>query len=95
MYFILTYHFTNNYLEDRKPYRAAHFEYLQPYIASGQLLLGGATATPADRGVLIFHVSDRSVVQSFAADDPYIVHSVVTDYCIHKWTVVAGSLYNS
>jgi len=95
MYYILTYHFTTDYLEARQPYRAAHFEHLQPYIGGGQLLLGGATASPADRGVLIFHVSDPSILQTFIDSDPYVVNGVVTDYSVQEWTVVAGSLYTA
>ena len=95
MYFILTYHFVDNYLKARSPYRAAHFDHLTPHITDGSLLLGGATAEPADKGILIFKSESKEAVVAFAKSDPYVLQGIVATYEVQPWTVVAGALHHT
>jgi|GEM_PF-440161 len=90
---ILTYTFVENYLELRTPHRQSHFEYLQPYADSKLLLLGGATADPADKGVLIFDQMSIAEIEEFVKGDPYFSNGLIQEYSIQQWNIVIGSLY--
>ncbi len=90
-YYILTYNFVENYLEKRTPYRKDHFEVANDAVAAGNLLLGGATEGPGEKGVLIFRVNDIAQVEAFAKQDPYVKNGIVTSYDIKEWNVVLGS----
>ncbi|WP_298348995.1 YciI-like protein [uncultured Dokdonia sp.] len=91
-YYILTYTFIENYLEKRTPYRKDHFEVAKAAVAAGSLLLGGATEDPGETGVLIFQVKDKSQVETFAAQDPYVKNGIVSSWEIKEWNVVLGSM---
>jgi uncharacterized protein YciI len=39
---------------------------------------------------LIFRVKDKSVVEHFATNDPYVKAGVVTGWKVRPWTVVVG-----
>ena len=90
-YYILTYTFAENYLEKRTPYRKDHFEVAKAAVAAGDLLLGGATEGPGETGVLIFQVKEKSQVEAFAKQDPYVKNGIVISYDIKEWNVVLGS----
>lgn len=91
---ILTYHFDNEYLKIRQPYRNQHFNYITPYLDSGALLLGGATEASPPKGVLIFKGVSIQEIENFAKNDPYIINKVAVSFSIVQWNVVAGSLFN-
>ena len=90
-YYLLFYRTAPDYLEARKPYREAHFEHAQAAMHRGELLLGGAYAGPADGAALVFRTADKSCVEIFAQQDPYVIHRVVTDWEVREWTVVLGT----
>jgi len=90
-YYILTYTFVENYLDKRTPYRKDHFEVAKAAVAAGDLLLGGATEGPGETGVLIFQVKEKSQVEAFAKQDPYVKNGIVISYDIKEWNVVLGS----
>jgi len=46
---------------------------------------------PADRALLVFRVPDRSIVEDFARNDPYVTNGLVTRWEIRPWTVVIGN----
>ncbi len=93
MYLILFYHYIENYLEKRTPYRADHFKHLQGYIEREELRLAGAFADPADSAALIFRVDNKDIIENFVKNDPYFINGLITGYSIREWTVVAGSDY--
>lgn len=43
-----------------------------------------------DGALLIFEVSDRTVVEAFARDDPYVTNRLVGSWTVRPWTVVVG-----
>lgn len=92
MIHILTYHFVDDYINTRTPYRMKHFNHLKPYIDRKELLLGGATEADSPEGILIFDKLSKEEIKSFADSDPYIVNKVATSYNVVKWNAVAGSL---
>lgn len=91
-YYALFYQTTEDYLERRKPHRPAHFEYLTPYFDRDQLLLGGAFEDTSDGALLIFRVDDKSEIEKFAQNDPYVVNGVVTGWEIKKWNVAISKI---
>ena len=87
-YFVLIYYVAVDYVERRIPYRAEHLHLAREAQKRGDLILGGALADPVDRALLIFRCSDRSVVEEFVANDPYVSNGLVMRWEIRPWTVV-------
>ncbi len=90
MYYILLYDLVDNYVERRAPLRDAHLGLAREAHARGELLLAGAFADPVDGAALVFTTEDRTVVERFAAADPYVKAGLVTDWRIRRWNVVIG-----
>lgn len=89
---IVTYTFVEDYLTKRTPFRKAHFEYLKTFVERGELILGGATANPADKGIIVYDKLSAVEVKEIILSDPYYIHGIVVSYTIQEWTVVLGSL---
>jgi len=89
-YYLLEYVLVEDYLARRGGWREAHLVLAQDASRRGDLVLAGALAEPPDRAVLIWRTGDRSVVERFAADDPYVRNGLVTSWSIRLWTVVIG-----
>jgi uncharacterized protein YciI len=94
-YFALTYHTVENYAERRLPFRQQHLEKAEAAAARGELLLGGAFTHPVDTALLIFRAPDRSLVEEFARNDPYVVNGLVSSWEVREWTVVVGSAHDA
>lgn len=93
LYFALIYHTVDDYVERRAAYREEHLKLATAAKSRGVLLLAGAFADPVDSALLIFRASDRSVVEEFARNDPYVVNGLVSRWEIRDWNVVVGSAY--
>ena len=87
---VLLYTYTEDAVEKRKPFRAAHLDAANAAVERGELLLGGALADPVDGGMLIF--TGDAAVEAFAESDPYVLNGVVTDWTVREWSAVAGLL---
>lgn len=87
---LLIYTYTEDAVDKRAPYRAAHLALALESEQLGELLLGGALAEPVDGGVLAF--AGRAVAENFARADPYVLNGIVVDWTVREWTVVVGSL---
>ncbi|MEL7339059.1 MAG: YciI-like protein [Bacteroidota bacterium] len=92
MYFVLFYETTEGFLDKRKAYRASHLTHAQQAAERGHLLLAGALEDPADKAVLLFQVEDKSQVETFAQNDPYVQQGLITKWEIRPWRVMLGSL---
>ena len=90
MHFLMFYDYAPDYLERRSAFRDAHLQRAWQAEARGELVLGGALADPADRGVLLFQCDSADIPASFAKDDPYVQNGIVTAYSIRPWTTVVG-----
>jgi heme-degrading monooxygenase HmoA len=55
------------------------------------LLLAGAFDDPVDRALLVFRVDDKSKVEEFARNDPYVVNGLVKKWEVRCWKVVVGN----
>jgi len=87
---LLEYTLADDYLERRTPLREEHLALARAAHDRGDLLLAGALAEPADRAVLVWATDDRSVVTTFAEQDPYVREGLVTAWTVRPWTVVIG-----
>jgi uncharacterized protein len=90
-YFALLYDVVDDFVTRRQPYRAEHLSLALAAHARGELVLAGAFAEPVDGALLVFHVSDRSVAESFARGDPYVRAGLVKRWTVRPWSVVIGA----
>jgi len=90
-YYIMLYYLVDDYLTRRAPLRDEHLRVAREAHQRGELMLAGALSEPADRAVLVFRVSYRSVMEEFAKKDPYVINGLVARWEIRPWTVVIGS----
>ena len=90
MHFALFYYVVSDFVSRRSPYREDHLRLAQAAHARGELLLAGALTDPADRALLVFRVANRSIVEDFVRNDPYVTNGLVTRWEIRPWAVVIG-----
>jgi uncharacterized protein YciI len=90
-YFAVFYDVIDDFVARRAAFREKHLRRVSESYASGELLLGGALADPADRALLIFHAHDKGVVESFIHNDPYVTNGLVKKWEIRPWNVVSGN----
>jgi uncharacterized protein YciI len=89
-YYALIYYVVDDYVARRAMYRDEHLRLAREAHGRGELLLGGAFANPADRALLVFRTADRSVVEEFVRNDPYVIAGLVTRWEVRPWNVVIG-----
>jgi uncharacterized protein len=89
-YYLLEYVLIDDYLARRTAFREEHLALAREARRHGNLILAGALAEPPDRAVLIWRTTDRSVIERFIDDDPYVRHGLVTSWTIRPWNVVIG-----
>ena len=90
-YYVLLYYVVDNFVARRAEYREDHLRLVREAHSRGELLLGGALADPADRALLVFRAADRSIVEDFVRNDPYVIHGLVPRWEVRPWTVVIGN----
>src|SRR5262249_32608070 len=89
-YYALFYEVVSDFVSRRTAHREEHLRLAREAHARGDLLLAGALTEPADRALLVFRTGDRSVVEAFARNDPYVVRGLVTRWEVRSWAVVVG-----
>src|SRR5438132_1571988 len=90
-YYALFYHVVDDFVARRSAFREEHLRLAQEAHRRGELLLAGALTDPADRALLVFRAPDRSVVEEFARNDPYVTRGLVTRWEVRSWAVVIGT----
>ncbi|MFA6456311.1 MAG: YciI-like protein [Bacteroidota bacterium] len=90
-YYVLLYHLVPDYVTRRTQFREEHLCLANEAVSRGELLLGGAFSDPADISLLIFRVSNPTVIEHFVKKDPYYRNGIVEKFEIRPWTVVVGS----
>lgn len=90
-FFILHYKYVENYLEARRPYREAHMELARTAARDGLLRYGGAIEGPPWEALIVFDTDDRARVDAFVGQDPFVQHSVVSEYRIARWPIAVGA----
>jgi uncharacterized protein len=89
-YYVLIYDLVEDYVARRGAFRDDHLKLARESNARGELQLAGAFAAPPDKALLVFHVEDRSLPESFARNDPYVINGLVKRWEVRAWTVVIG-----
>jgi uncharacterized protein YciI len=87
-YYLLEYALVDDYVARRAAFREAHLALAREAHRRGHLILAGALAEPTDRAVLVWRTDDRSILERFIDDDPYVHNGLVTSWTIRPWTVV-------
>ena len=91
MHYLLFYSYVPDVLEKRPRFRGAHLAHARAAQARGELILAGAFADPVDGAALFFAAASRTVVERFAAEDPYVTGGLVTKWIVREWTTVVGA----
>lgn len=90
MHYLLTLHYTTDYLERRGAFRKQHLAQAWAAQERGQLLLAGAVGDPPDRGVFVFDCDNVAPMDAFVQADPYFQNGLVARYEIQPWNTVVG-----
>jgi uncharacterized protein len=90
-YYLLIYHVVDDYVLRRAPYREEHIQLARDAYARGELILGGALADPVDQAILVFRSPDKSAIEEFVGNDPYVKNGLVRRWEIRLWSVVIGN----
>jgi uncharacterized protein YciI len=89
-YYTLIYELVADYLARRAEFRDEHLRLAREAHARGEVVMAGAFADPTDKALLVFRSNDRSVAESFARKDPYVLNGLVERWEVRPWTVVIG-----
>jgi uncharacterized protein YciI len=93
MYYLLFYEKVPDGAERAQPLEATHLAYVQAAADSGELVLAGSLADPANGdAVLLFQSASPVTAERFAAGDPYVVHGIVHRWRVRAWQTVVGAL---
>ncbi|HEX6137541.1 MAG TPA: YciI-like protein [Casimicrobiaceae bacterium] len=92
MHYLLFYDFVPNYLDRRPAYRAEHLKLAWEAHAKDGLVLAGAFAEPADRGMFLFEGASPDAAKRFANADPYVRNGLVKRWEVRSWTTVVGAM---
>jgi uncharacterized protein YciI/heme-degrading monooxygenase HmoA len=90
-YYALFYELVDDMVNRRVPFREEHLRLARESRERGDLVFGGALAEPVDRALLVFHVDDKSKVESFARKDPYVLNGLAKKWEVRPWNVVVGN----
>lgn len=90
-YYALIYHLANDYMERRTKFREEHLKLAKELNEKGEMILAGAFSDPPDKALLIFRVADKSIIEDFVKNDPYVKNGLIAKWEIRPWTVVIGN----
>ena len=90
-YYALFYELVDDMVNRRVPFREEHLRLARESRERSELVLAGALAEPVDRALLVFHVDDKSKVESFARKDPYVLNGLAKKWEVRPWNVVVGN----
>ena len=90
MYHMLLYEVVDDFINRRAPFRDEHLGIVRAAQKRGELFMAGALTDPVDGAALVFKTDDRSVVEKFAENDPYVKEGLVKSWKVRQWVVVIG-----
>ena len=90
MYYLLFYDYIEGMLEKRDPFRPGHLAHATAHVDRGVLKMAGAFGDTLDGAVFVWKTEDRSIIERFVADDPYVQAGLVPAHRIRPWNVVIG-----
>lgn len=92
MHYLLFYEVADDYIARRAEFRNVHLKLGWEATERGELVLGGALASPVDGAVLLFKGDTAEVAEQFAKADPYVISGIVKRWYVREWTTVVGEL---
>jgi uncharacterized protein YciI len=90
-YSALIYYVVDDFVSRRMEFREDHLRLAWRAQRRGELLLAGAFTEPSDRALLVFRAAERSIVEDFARNDPYVKNGLVQRWEVRSWAVVVGA----
>ena len=90
-YYALFYEVVDDFIARRAAFREEHLRLAREAHANGELVLAGALEDPPNRALLVFRTENRSVVEEFARNDPYVTSGLVKSWEVRPWAVVVGN----
>jgi uncharacterized protein YciI len=90
-YYALIYELVDDMVNRRIPVREEHLHLAREARERGELVLAGALSEPVDSALLVFHVDDKSKVETFARKDPYVINGLAKKWQVRPWNVVVGN----
>lgn len=91
MHYLLTYEKAADHAEREPPWQSAHRDHVFAAVDRGELVLGGPLDDPLDGSQALLFLADTvEQVRSFAGNDPYVVHRIVTRWQVRPWHTVVG-----
>jgi uncharacterized protein YciI len=85
---LLLYEYVEDMAERRRPYREAHLARIKAEQEAGHVTLAGALGDPPHAGAIVFRDVDRSHIEAFTRDDPYVAAGLVISQRIEPWRLV-------
>ncbi len=89
-HYLLFYELVDDYLTRRAEFRDLHLGLAWKASERGELVLGGALASPVDGAILLFKGATPEVAERFAKSDPYVANGLVKRWYVREWTTVVG-----
>jgi uncharacterized protein len=89
-YYLLIYHVVDDYVKRRAPLRDQHLKLVREAHERGELVMAGALADPVDAAILVFRCADKTPIEEFVRNDPYVQQGLITRWQVRPWTVVVG-----
>jgi uncharacterized protein YciI len=90
-YYALIYELVDDMVNRRAPFREEHLRLAREARERGELILAGALSEPVDSALLVFHVDNKSRVETFARKDPYVLNGLAKKWQVRPWNVVVGN----
>ena len=75
---ILLYEYVEDMAERRGPHREAHLARIKAEQEAGHVTLAGALGDPPHAGAIVFQDVDKSHIEAFTRDDPYVTAGLVS-----------------
>jgi uncharacterized protein YciI/heme-degrading monooxygenase HmoA len=89
-YYALFYEVVDDFVARRAPFRQEHLRLANEARERGEIVFAGALAEPAS-ALIVFHIDDKTKVESFARNDPYVQNGLVKKWEVRPWNVVVGN----
>lgn len=83
MKYVLYYQSADDVMEKAPIYAAEHRAHWRSFADSGTLLMIGPFSDPREGAMGIF--TTREAAEAFAADDPFVLHGVVSHWQVREW----------
>src|SRR5260370_13773917 len=88
-YYHLFYEVVDDLVNRRVPFRQEHLRLANEARERGEIVFAGALAEPAS-ALIVFHVDEKTKVESFARKDPYVQNGLVKKCQVRLWNVFVG-----